>query len=72
MAHAHQDNAHQDNAHQHTLIQGDGEGNVQERFTQMLDIYAALNGDFAVNGFADYSGFDYVTGTSPQVRYPSA
>ncbi len=26
----------------------------------MLSIYAALNGDFATNGFSDYLGIDYV------------
>ncbi|NJR79888.1 integrase [Sphingomonas corticis] len=49
-------------AYQHSLIQADGEGNVPARFAQMLAIYAALNGDFAVNGFADYMGIDYVGG----------
>lgn len=47
-------------AHQQTLIQADGEGEVQTRMTQMLGIYAALNADFAVNGFSDYMGIDYV------------
>lgn len=47
-------------AYQHSLIQADGEGNVPARFAQMLAIYAAINGDFAVNGFADYMGIDYV------------
>ncbi len=47
-------------AHQQTLIQADGEGEVQTRMAQMLGIYAALNADFAVNGFGDYMGIDYV------------
>jgi integrase len=47
-------------AYQHSLIQADGEGDVPARFAQMLAIYAAVNGDFAVNGFADYMGIDYV------------
>jgi integrase len=49
-------------AHQLTVLQTDGDGDVQTRFAQMLAIYAALNGDFAVNGFADYMGIDYVGG----------
>lgn len=49
-------------AHQLTALQADGEGDVQARFAQMLAIYAALNGDFAANGFADYMGIDYVGG----------
>lgn len=49
-------------AHQLTALQTDGEGDVQARFAQMLAIYAALNGDFAANGFADYMGIDYVGG----------
>lgn len=47
-------------AHQLSLLQTDGEGDVQVRFAQMLAIYAAVNGDFAINGFADYMGIDYV------------
>ena len=49
-------------AHQLSMLHADGEGNVQGRFAQMLAIYAALNGDFATNGFADYMGIDYVGG----------
>lgn len=49
-------------AHQLTVLQTDGDDDVQARFAQMLAIYAALNGDFAVNGFADYMGIDYVGG----------
>lgn len=47
-------------AHQCGSIQSDGEGDVQARMEQMLNIYAAINGDFAVNGFVDYMGIDYV------------
>jgi len=47
-------------AHQQGLIQADGEGDVQARMAQMLGIYAALNADFALNGFGDYMGFGYV------------
>ena len=47
-------------AYQIADLQSDGEGNATERRTQMLSIYAALNTDFAVNGFADYLGIDYV------------
>lgn len=47
-------------AHQEGLIQDDGEGDVQARVAQMLNIYAALNADFAVNGFGDYMNIDYV------------
>lgn len=49
-------------AHQLTMLHADGEGDVQGRFAQMLAIYAALNGDFALHGFADYMGIDYVGG----------
>ncbi|VXC74842.1 integrase [Sphingomonas sp. AX6] len=49
-------------AHQQTTIQEDGEGDVQKRMEQMLSIYAALNADFAVNGFDDYMDIGYVGG----------
>ncbi len=47
-------------AHQYGLIQSDGEGDVQTRMAEMLGIYAALNADFAVNGFGDYMSIGYV------------
>ncbi|WP_076072309.1 integrase [Sphingomonas montana] len=49
-------------AYQHSAIQADGAGDVQLRLSQMLRIYAALNNDFAMNGFSDYMGIDYVGG----------
>ncbi|MGZ0071786.1 integrase [Sphingobium limneticum] len=47
-------------SYQTAAISADGEGRVPERQAEMLSIYAALNGDFATNGFSDYLGMDYV------------
>lgn len=49
-------------AYQRNSIQGDREGDPAARVSQMLAIYAAINGDFAANGFNDYMGIDYIGG----------